>query len=403
MTDLTDAAAAELKYDDLNSAASPWPQYRELREQGGVVRSGDLGGFWGLLGYEQVKAAAADPARFSSAQGATIPRMTDPRFPAVPLEADPPEAGLYRKLLQGPLRPGKMSSYVGLITDLTRSWLREHAGTGRADLKELAATIPPEVIAHILGLDAKDADDFVEWSHGMVEGAATNNPELRNSSVQSLLGYIIGKINHYREEPDDTLFSAVANGEVKGEQISVGAAAGAIFVLIVAGHETTINGIASLLQRIGSSPELKQTLVEQPDRIPDAVEEILRFEAPIQFMGRTLTEDTEINDRSLQQGDSVALMFGAANHDPAKFPDPEKFDIDRDHSGHLAFGHGVHRCVGEHLARLEMKIVTEEVLKWMPDYVVDGPVELRRNAASNRGPVSLQVTFTPPAGDAPQA
>ncbi len=234
----------------------------------------------------------------------------------------------------------------------------------------------------------------------MVEGAATDNPELKNSSVQSLLGYIIAKINHYRESPDETLFSAVANGgEVNGgEKITVGgAAAGAVFVLIVAGHETTINGIASLLHVIGTAPPgLKQTLVENPDRIPDAVEEILRYEAPIQFMGRTLTEDTAVNGCPMKQGESVALMFGAANHDPARFPDPEKFDIDRDTSGHLAFGHGIHRCVGEHLARLEMKIVAEEVLKWMPDYEVAAPVELRHNAASNRGPVSLQVRFTPP-------
>lgn len=386
-----------ISYLELNGKACPWGDYQELFEQG-VFRSEDLTGFFGVLSHDLVRASATDHERLSSAQGATIPRVTDPNVPAVPLESDPPVSAAYRRLLQGPLRPKNMDAYVDVITDITREWLQEHATTGETNLHPLAEFLPGAVIAQVLGLPREDVGDFVGWSNSVVEGAITGNPELQMDSVKSLLGYIFGQVAHFRENPSDGLLSTVANAEIDGEPISDGAAAGAVFLLIMAGHETTTNGLAWLIRQVGTEQGLKQTLLDDPERIDDAIEESLRIESPVQFMGRTATEDMEIGGCPVAKGEAVAMMWGPANHDPSKFANPDVFDLDRDTTGHLAFGHGVHRCVGEHLARLEMKLVLKEILDWMPDYEMVGELELKKNVATTRGPSVLEVRFTPPQG-----
>lgn len=383
-----------LNYVELNEQVCPWDSYQAFFDKG-VARSQDLTGFVAVLGFDKLREAAADPARLSSAQGATIPRVTDPNVPAVPLESDPPVSAAYRRLLQGPLRPKQMGAYVDVITEITRTWLKENATTGEVDLQGLSVLLPGAVIAHLLGLPRADVEDFVGWSNSVVEGAATANPELQMASVKQLLEYIFGKIAHHRESPADNLLSTVANAEIDGELIDTGAAAGAIFLVIMAGHETTTNGISSLLHQIATVPGLRGTLINSPERIDDAIEESLRMESPVQFMGRTATEDMEIGGCPVAKGDAVGLMFGPANHDPHKFENPNQFDIDRDTSGHVAFGHGVHRCVGEHLARLEMKIAVQEILNWMPDYEMAEPMRIRANSTGVRGPGALKVKFTP--------
>lgn len=393
MTD-TKNETAELNYVELNSQECPWPGYRAFYEQG-VARSQDLTGFIGVLGYDKVRAAAADHERLSSAQGATIPRVTDPNVPAVPLESDPPASAAYRRLLQGPLRPKNMDAYVDVITGMTREWLQEHATTGETDLHGLTKFLPGAVIGHVLGLPREDVDDFVGWSNSVVEGAATGNMELQLGAVKNLLEYIFAKIANYRENPADNLMSTVANAEIDGELIDTGAAAGACFLLIMAGHETTTDGLSFLIHQVATVPGLRETLLASPERMDDAIEESLRIESPVQFMGRTATEDLEIGGCPVSKGEAVALMWGPANHDPAKFDNPDEFDIDRDTSGHLAFGHGVHRCVGEHLARLEMKLAMQEILAWMPDYEMAEPMQVKQNMTVARGPGVLRVRFTP--------
>lgn len=396
MTDTT-STPDTIDYMALNGKACPWDEYASLYDLG-VLRSESLTGFFGVLSHDLLREAAADHERLTTRQGATIPRVTDPDVPAVPLEADPPESAAYRRLLQGPLRPKHMDAYVDVITSITRDWLAEHATTGSTDLHGLAELLPGAVIAHVLGLPREDVTDFVGWSNSVVEGTITNNPQLQLDSVTSLMGYIFGKLAQCREQPGDGLLSTVANAEIDGEPIADGAAAGAVVLLIMAGHETTTDGLSWLIHQVATVPGLKQTLLQHPERIDDAIEESLRIESPVQFMGRTATQDMEIGGCPVAKGEAVAMMWGPSNHDPSKFEDPDVFDLDRDTTGHLAFGHGVHRCVGEHLARLEMRVAMREILAWMPDYEMVGDLVLKKNVATTRGPAVLDVTFTPPRG-----
>jgi cytochrome P450 len=170
---------------------------------------------------------------------------------------------------------------------------------------------------------------------------------------------------------------------------------GFTLTLIVAGHETTMNGIASTLWLIGAHPEAKRRLIADPSLIPAVVEKSLRLESPIQMMARTLTEDTVVEGVRMTAGDKLGLVWGAANLDEARFPDPEVFDIDRPANQHLAFGHGIHRCVGEQLARTEIRIAVEQILARIPDYRIAGEVRVSASTVMHRGPLTVPIAFAP--------
>jgi cytochrome P450 len=385
-----------LDFAALNRQSSPWEAYRALQTESSVAHCADHGGYWALIGYEAVRDAAADPTRFSSASGATIPRLSDPSFPAVPLESDPPDHRQYRKVLQDALRPSKVAEFEPLLRSMVTDCVDAFCGRGTAELhEELAMVVPPALLANILGLPADEATDFALWTNNMVRAAAAGDLEAKRKALGQLMEYIKRKVAESQSSPGEGLLSDVANAQVKGARISFEAACGAVFLLIVAGHETTINGIASALSLIGSNPEVRDLLIEDPSLIPAAVEESLRLQSPVQFMGRTTTEAVDVAGWTIGPSQSVALMWGLANHDAAYFENPDRFDLDRGQNRHLAFGHGVHRCVGEHLARLELSVCIEEILGRLPDFQTRGPLEVHRNGGLNRGPAVVHIEFTP--------
>ncbi|MCG2621323.1 cytochrome P450 [Arthrobacter sp. I2-34] len=393
MTETTQSPA--ITVGALNADLNGWARYRQIQRNGSLARSEEYGGFWTLLSYDAVREAATDTEKFSSAQGVTIPVFGNP-LPAYPLELDPPAHRAYRKVLVPALRPDQVNQWAGDIRAVTTECIDRFADRGTADLKaELAAIVPPSIIARILGLPADDVGKFVGWTRTMLMAAARGDREANMAAAGALMKYIEEQVARCRATADDSLLSVVANAVIDGEPISREAAMGMVLVLVVAGHETTVNGIASALWMIGKHPQVKDQLLADPGLIPAAVEETLRIESPVSMMARTVAQDTEFGGAQLKAGDRVALMFGAGNHDEDTFDEPDAFQLNRSGAAHLAFGHGVHRCIGEHLARLEMSIVIEEVLNRIPDYGIAADVAIGDNSLTNRGPRAVPVAFTP--------
>jgi cytochrome P450 len=385
-----------MKVVELNRTPSPWAELRAVLADGGVARSEEYGGFWTVLGYDEVKRVALDTTSFTTREGATVPRV-GAGVPALPTELDPPDHIVYRRLLVGPLRPDRVEELAPSVRSLTRRLLEELATSDAPDLiTGLARRIPPRVIAEVMGLPVEDAERLVDLSHAIDQAAGAQDPERNRQAAVDLIDYIGAIVDTARSSPSDSLVSRIANAEIDAQPIAHESAVGLLLTLILAGHSTTINGIGSTLWLLAREPGLKAALVADPGLVPAAVEEALRLESPIPMMARTATCPARAGHQEVDEGEKVGLMWGAANHDPAHFDDPDAFRLDRGRNAHLAFGHGVHKCVGEHLARMEIRVVVEEVLARIPDYRIDGEVTFGGPGlpSHNRGLASLPVALS---------
>jgi cytochrome P450 len=376
-------------------AACPWSEFARLRESSPVLRSDRHGGYWAVTRWADVRTIARDPGGFCSGQGATIPRIGLP-VPGIPVESDPPRHYGYRMLLLPLFRPDKVESYRPYVEDLTHRLIDSFAMDGTADLVEqFARLLPPRVITHLMGLPEDDADLVVAWHDLMRDSADTGDTRVNSGASQELTSYLLSRLDEKRASPRGDILSLIANGSIGDQPIDDTEALGIMLTLATAGFATTAHGISSALYLLGVHPAARQALLAQPSLIPAAIEEVLRIEPPVLMMGRTATADTQIEGVQVKSGDKVGLLFGSANHDPAKFDAPEDFQIERSPNHHLSFGFGIHRCLGEHLARLEMNVAVEAVLKRLPDYQIADPAALRWTNTMIRGLRALPVTFTP--------
>lgn len=397
---VTDRASCPVvRVVEMNRDPSPWTTLRDDaagEARSTVVRSEEYGGFHLLLGYDEVKAAALDVATYTSKHGATIPPLSA-GVPALPTETDPPDHLAYRRLLVSPLRPDRVEQLVPAVRTHVRELIQALRAEETPDLiAGLARKVPPAIIAKVIGLPDDDVDHFVELAHALDMAAAAQDPEANKRAAIAMLGYIDEVIVKAQRDPSDSLASTIANAEIDGHPIGRDGAVGVMLTLILAGHHTTINGIGSTLHLIATVPGLREKLLADPSLIPTAVEEAMRVESPIFMMGRTTTCPVVVGGVELPAGAKVGLGWGAANHDESHFPDPEAFSLERGRPAHVAFGHGVHKCVGEHLARMEIRVVVEEVLREIPKYRVVGPVEFGGQGlpSQNRGLASLPVDLT---------
>lgn len=380
--------AAVTRADDLAGG------YGRVHEGGTAFVSARLVGgqdYRAVIGYHAVREAAADPARLASGGGVTIPPMKQP-VPAIPVELDPPEHRKFRRLLVPPLRPERVDGWSGVIRREADRALDEFTEKGEADLTAVARHVPPAVIATVLG-EPGDGPLMAEMSGRINAAAASGDPVARTAANQDFMAYLDRIVSAAEGSDRDDLLGTIANAVVDGEPIGHDRAVATALTVVFAGQETTVNGIASLLALLGSLPDVRRQLIADPRLIPVAVEETLRLEAPVQMMGRTAAADTEIEGCPVRAGERIGLGWGAANTDPAAFDHPGEFRLDRGPNPPLTFGHGIHRCVGEFLARAEMIITTEQVLARIPDFELTGPVTHGANTPMNRGVRTIPVRF----------
>lgn len=375
----------------------PHATYRRLRREAPVFRV-EPHGFWFLTRYADVHAVSKDPARFCSSRGFQIhdgmklQNAFAAELPAAILAMDPPQHTRHRGIVSRFFTPRAVARLEGRVRQLARESLREISpGETRDFVQAVAVRLPVLVIAEILGVPTSEREQFEKWSDDLVlanDGDATAFPR-----VAELFAYMSTRALERRAAPRDDLLSALATARPEGRLLDEAELGMAGMILLGGGNETTRNLISGGAEALMAHPEQRARLARDPSRIPRAVEEMLRWTSPIRTFGRTATRDTEIRGREIAEGEFVVLCYSAANRDEEAFgPDSDVFDVGRDGPPHLGFGVGQHVCLGAHLARLEARVVFEELLARFPRLEPAGEVRRLRSILIN-GIEHMPVTF----------
>ena len=393
------AARFDLKRLDDAFYDDPFPVYRALRDHAPVKRMPDGGVF--LTRYADVLAVYKDPKTFSSDKHEEFaPKYGDsPLFEHHTTSLvfnDPPLHTRVRRLIAGALTPRHIAAMEDRLVALVERLLDRMAASHEVDLIEsFASAIPVEIIGNLLGVPNDERGPLRGWSLailGALEPVLKPEVEdLGNRSVREMLVYLEGLVERRRAAPGDPetdVLTRLIQGEEGGERLSAKELLHNCIFLLNAGHETTTNLIGNGLKCLLDWPAEKARLIEEPDLVRTAVEEFLRFESSNQLGNRISTTETEVGGVRLPPRTQVTLGIGAANRDPEQFPDPDRLDIARAPNRHLAFGSGIHQCVGMGLARLEGRVAIGRFLARFPDYRLSGPA-LRAQRARFRGHVAL--------------
>jgi cytochrome P450 len=383
--------------------ANPHPMYHRLRAEDPVHRSTLLPDTWILTRYADVVMALRDP-RFDRHDAENFFRERFGDGPLINvfskwmLFRDPPDHTRLRTLVNKAFTPRAIEGLRPRIQELVDSLLDGVQARGHMDIMtDLAYPLPVLVICELLGVPAKDRELFKEWSGDV---ARTLDPiqtpemvEKGNTVVESMATYFRGLIVTLRKQPQDNILSAMIAAEEQGDRLSEEELLANCILLFSAGHETTVNLIGNGLLALFRNPEQKQLLQTHPELTQSAVEEFLRYDGPVQLTGRSVKEDVEIGGKLIRQGERVLTVLAAANRDPAHFLDPDRLDITRKDNHHVAFGHGIHFCLGASLARAEGQIAIGTLLRRMPQarWIEDSP--RWRPAFTLRGLETLPVTF----------
>jgi cytochrome P450 len=355
-------------------------------------------GSWTVARYADVRTVSRDPQRFCSSRGALIndPARAGQDMAGSILHMDPPDHVDFRKLVSREFTLRPIRALEQRIRELTCDLLDALPTDVTIDLVEsVAAPLPLLVIADMLGIPAADTTDFRRWSDATIE--STDRPaEETARDLGELVTFLLGLAEERRHRPGDDLTSLVVTGEVQGRRLDANEALTYLMTLLVAGNETTRHLIAGSLLALDEHRDQRTLLVDEPGRIPDAVEECLRWVTPIQAFGRTATTDTELDGTPITEGDFLVMLYASANRDEQAWGDgADRFDVTRPlPPGHLAFGVGEHFCLGAGLARLEARVLLTELLARFPAYELTDEPTLTASTLV-RGPSVLPAVLTP--------
>jgi cytochrome P450 len=350
------------------------PIYEQIRAAGGISWTEDNGGLWVIADFALCKQVASDNKRFISGEGVRFPPRGGPRIFA--LEYDRPRHSVHRGILTEAVGPRTTPTLEPMVREHARRLLARARADRRIDLSaDFAFPLPLDVIFSIVGAP----DELKQEVETLTESLLLYRAPMTDGSdpVARLNKVFDELITSKLAEPGDDWLSGIVDhlrnpaGELNDTEIR-----GSIFALLFGGHHSTARGIACLLARIATEPELQQLLRAAPERIPDAVEESLRVATPLRWFARTATEDVVVGGQTVRAGERVYLLFAGSNLDPNYYEDPNTFRLDRPRSrDHLAFGWGIHRCVGMPLAQLEMRVAVEEVLALSPWIELEAEIE----------------------------
>jgi hypothetical protein len=380
---------------DAEVIADPYPVYRELRANSPAHWSREANS-WVLSRYDDVSAALADPATYSSASGIfpTPPGvdMTELFLPML-IMSDPPRHTQLRQIVSRAFTPRRIAALEPHIETLVKDLLDQTPEAGNWEfVSGFAGPLPAIVIADMLGVPRDDRDQFRAWSTTLIQ----SNPVRGEfgaglDAAAALYEYFTAFLAERRAHPQDDLMTALVQAEVDGEYLSEEELLGFCLLLLVAGHETTTNLLSNSAVVLAQHPDVRQQLADDPELVPAAVEELLRFDSPVQGLARTLTAPVELHGESMQTGDTVLLLFGSANRDDHAFPHADRFDVNRHPERQVAFGRGIHFCLGASLARLEARIALPTLLTRRPDWDVDLDAAVRLHSGPIRGYISLPM------------
>ena len=375
-------------------AADPYPIQDDLRRRCPIARTERFGGGWLPVRYEDVAAIAYDTDRFSSRSiimsNFRPPRELAPVGGAPPISSDPPFHHEARKLLLPAFTKAAVGRQEPMTRALCHSLIDAFEGQHVVDAaRDYAQHIPVRVIAGMLGFPAEDEPQFREFVEDLLEGINLP-PDERITRVSRLFDYLLAQVHDHIDDPRDDLTSYLLNAELYGSKLDPSHVVGAMALLLIAGIDTTWSAIGASLWHLAKTTGDRQRLVAEPGLLPTATEELLRAYAPV-TMARLVKEDMRWHGADMKADDWILLSFPAANRDPAQFDQAGEVVIDREVNRHAAFGLGIHRCLGSHLARMELRTALEAWLQRIPEFTLADPAAVTWSAGQIRGPRALPL------------
>lgn len=374
--------------------ADPQPMYKALRESAPVFRSPQV---VVLSRLADIEMALKRTDLFSSNMDAVD--LGNLR-PLIPLQIDPPDHAKYRRILDPLFTPREMARREPQVAALVNKMIDRFAGRGECDFHdEFAVPLPCTVFLQLLGLPLEDLDKFLEWKDGVIRPEGATDWDERHAAsapvAQQIYDYFEKAIDDHISRPRDDVLSAMIATHFKeegGGALSREELLDICFLFLIAGLDTVTDSLDCFFVYLARHPEHRHQLVEQPDILPHAIEELLRWETPVPGVARVAMQDIEIGGCPITKGERVSPLLGAANTDPAEFPDPELVDFARSPNRHRAFGGGPHRCLGSHLARMELRVALREFHRRIPDYEIPPGTEIKYLPAL-RSVEALPLTF----------
>jgi cholest-4-en-3-one 26-monooxygenase len=360
--------------------------------------------FWSVTRFDDALTVYRAPELFSSHFGLALTNseIQENQYGTSMIAADPPFHNKQRRLVSMRLTPRQVLPHERHIREIVTSIIDQVAPRGECDfVTDIAARMPTAVICEMMGVPREDWEDMFHWGNLLI---GSQDPEYREEGDTAkqtaekgriaVYNYYMKLINERRNNPGDDLVSALVHGDMSGEKMTDMDILANCLLLILGGQETTRNAMSGGMMQLMQHPDQKAMVMAERSLIKSAIEEFLRWTSPITHLMRTATADTEVRGKTIRKGDKVVVWNVSANRDDNVFLDPFKFDIKRDPNDHLAFAHGEHFCVGANLARLELRIMLDELLTRLPDMQPAGKAErLRSNFVA--GIKHMPVTFTP--------
>jgi cytochrome P450 len=371
------------------------------RAQCPVTRSDQHGGYWVVTRYEDVLRVAQDWETFSNELGITVPVVARPGDGAgggamkiLPVGIDPPLQRAFKRLINVHFTPAAVAPWEEATRALVTRLVDGFVERGECDfMAEFARPFPGLAFFELaLHAPAEDLEQVNEWA---TAASLTGTDEAREA-IPKLGGWIAQFLAKRREEgPKGDVVDAVMAAEIEGRPITEIEAIGTIHLLILGGLETTAGVLGMAMQRFCAHPEIPELLREDPSRIPDAVEELLRLDGSFICIGRTARHPAEIDGHAIAAGDKVIMYWASANRDAGEFERPDEFDLDRARNRHIAFGAGPHRCAGSNLARMNLRIAVEEIVRRLTDIRLQPGADIDYHSTFNRAPLTVPITFAP--------
>jgi cytochrome P450 len=374
-------------------SANPQPFYRSAQEQGAVVP--------GTFGSQVVRRSAVEyvlqhPEEFSSAMETVDLGQS---VPLIPLQVDPPDHRNYRRLLDPIFAPRRMNALEPDVAGLVNERIDGFIERGECDFaEEVAIPLPSSVFLRLVGLPISQLDMFLEMKDGILRPAGDDLDQISasmKSAARRIEEYFTGLVEERKASPqgEDDILSLFLTAEIDGQRLTVDEIVGILFLFILAGLDTVTDSLECFMSYLARHPEQRRRIVDDPSIIPSTVEELLRWESPVTTVARTATSDNDLEGCPIKKGQAVGVIIGAANVDERSLPDAFSVDFGRDPNKHFAFGGGIHRCLGSHLARMELRVALREWHRRIPEYSIAPGAELVYQPAL-RQIESLLLVFT---------
>jgi cytochrome P450 len=374
-----------MSVNTLDPRLNPFPEYKIMRESQ-PVRFNEMIQMWDIFRYDDVQRVLTDAATFSSEFIRGGP------FSTSLISMDPPRHRQLRNIVTQAFTPRTIAQLAPRITEIVNSLLDAVQDKGTMDvIDDFAYPLPITVIAELIGIPTEDLDRFRRWSNTLVSMSM-----VAGFDPQSEMGeYFQHMFEQRRKEPKNDLISALIAAQIDGEHLSMTELLGFCFLLLVAGNETTTNLIGNAFLCFHNHPGSWEQLQEESTLIPTVLEEVVRYLSPVQSMFRVSTTDAIVGNQTIPAGSRVLPWIGSANRDETQFPNADTFDMRRSPNRHIAFGHGIHFCIGAPLARLEAKIAFETITQRLTNITLEPEAALERtNSFFLYGVQHFPVTFT---------